>query len=262
MSRAPGPGRAGGAVGFVAGVAFVCSIVVTGSAVMLAHRREANERFHQQRNVVAVVSSLLGVEPTRTAVDTLFGTVLNPVTVDLETGLAAAPSRDDDPWAVYRDPDRTRPAPPNDAGVGRVPRATVVYTVTTDSREGAIVLPLIGGGLWAEMRGYLALSADLSTVVGIRFFDHEETPGLGGQVADPEWADRWTGRAAFDSDWNPVIRVVRGRAPPQSVAPHSVDGIAGATLTSDAVTRIVHFWLGPAGFGPFLRTYRSERGIR
>jgi len=37
-----------------------------------------------------------------------------------------------------------------------------------------------------------------------------------------------------------------------------VDGLSGATLTSNGVTNLIHFWLGEDGFGPYLARYRAE----
>jgi Na+-transporting NADH:ubiquinone oxidoreductase subunit C len=96
---------------------------------------------------------------------------------------------------------------------------------------------------------------------GITFYDHGETPGLGGEVDNPRWKSLWKGRKAFDENWQPTIAVVKGRAGPPEDDPYRVDGLSGATITSRGVSHLLAFWLGDDGFGPYLTNFRSERGI-
>ena len=35
--------------------------------------------------------------------------------------------------------------------------------------------------------------------------------------------------------------------------PHAVDGLSGATITSNGVTYLLRFWLGDDGFGPYIQ---------
>jgi Na+-transporting NADH:ubiquinone oxidoreductase subunit C len=46
-----------------------------------------------------------------------------------------------------------------------------------------------------------------------------------------------------------LIQVAKGTGPEK----HHVDALAGATLTSNGVDNLVKFWMGEAGFAPFLR---------
>ena len=46
--------------------------------------------------------------------------------------------------------------------------------------------------------------------------------------------------------------------PSSPQAAHQVDGLAGATLTSKGVDNLLHFWLGPKGFGPFIANLRDS----
>ena len=38
---------------------------------------------------------------------------------------------------------------------------------------------------------------------------------------------------------------------------HGVDGLSGATLTSNGVENTLRFWLGEEGYGPFITNYRA-----
>lgn len=118
--------------------------------------------------------------------------------------------------------------------------------------DEAIVLEVEGQGLWSTMYGYLALESDTTTIRGLSFYQHGETPGLGGEIDNPRWLARWVGRRVFDDGGAIRIAVVKGAAPPATKAPFEVDGISGATITSRGVTDMLQFWLGPSGYGPYL----------
>ena len=118
-----------------------------------------------------------------------------------------------------------------------------------------IVLPVYGKGLWSTLYGFLALAADTRTVRGITFYQHAETPGLGGEVDNDDWKAQWIGRVALDDEYQPQIDVVRGVADPDT--DYQVDGLSGATITSNGVEGLVDYWLGDDGFGPFLERFRN-----
>ena len=103
------------------------------------------------------------------------------------------------------------------------------------------------------------LDADTKTIRGLTYYQHTETPGLGGEVDNPRWKALWPGRVAFDENWKPDIKVIKGRVGPPSEAPHQVDGLSGATITSRGVTNMLDFWLGENGFGKYLENFRESR---
>jgi Na+-transporting NADH:ubiquinone oxidoreductase subunit C len=108
------------------------------------------------------------------------------------------------------------------------------------------------------MYGFLAVDGDGRTAYGIRFYEHQETPGLGANVDNPSWQAKWRGKQLMDSRGNPQIQIVKGKAPADS--DYQIDGLAGATLTGRGVEAFVQRWLGKEGFGPFLR--RLQRAQR
>ncbi len=115
-----------------------------------------------------------------------------------------------------------------------------VYKGSSDDVKGFAV-PVVGPGLWGPMYGYIALENDLNTVKGISFYDHKETPGLGGEIAADWFTGNFTGKKICDDAGTlKSIRVVKGMVKdvindPQEQR-HYVDGISGATMTSDYVT--------------------------
>jgi len=152
-------------------------------------------------------------------------------------------------------------APANAANIQRVPNHVLVYKrLDQAGRTELLVLPVVGQGLWATMYGFLALGSDMTTIRGLTYYEHGETPGLGAEVDSPRWQALWPGREAFDEYGRPVIEVVRGRAGSVDVDPHRVDGLAGATITSNAVTSMLQFWLGEHGYGPYLARLTELNG--
>jgi Na+-transporting NADH:ubiquinone oxidoreductase subunit C len=111
-------------------------------------------------------------------------------------------------------------------------------------------------GLWGTLYGYIALAADTQTVRGITFYQHKETPGLGGEVDNARWKALWPGRKVYDARGRPILNVKKGRAGPVESDPHNVDGLSGATITSRGVGHLVRFWLGEEAFGPYLKKVR------
>ena len=132
----------------------------------------------------------------------------------------------------------------------------MVYRVVQDGEFKAVIVPISGQGLWSTLYGYIALAADTQTVVGITFYEHKETPGLGGEVDNPRWKRLWKGRKVYDGRGRPLINVKKGVAGPPETDPYNVDGLSGATITSRGVGNLVRFWLGEDGFGPYLTAAR------
>ncbi|MDR1351193.1 MAG: NADH:ubiquinone reductase (Na(+)-transporting) subunit C, partial [Zoogloeaceae bacterium] len=124
----------------------------------------------------------------------------------------------------------------------------------------ALILPIRGYGLWSTLYGFLALKPDLNTVIGLGFYQHGETPGLGGEVDNPKWKSLWPGKTLFDADGKPNIQIIKGGVDKTNpAAGHQVDALAGATLTTNGVDHLLHFWLGEQGFGPYLARLRATQ---
>ena len=120
-----------------------------------------------------------------------------------------------------------------------------------------IILPVHGAGLWSTLYGFVALESDGNTVAGLGFYEHAETPGLGGEVDNPRWKSLWPGKQVY-RDGVAAIALIKGSVDPASAnAPWEIDGLAGATLTARGVTNLVQFWLGENGFEPFVNNLKS-----
>lgn len=240
----------------------VCAVFVSSLAVGLKERQEVNELLYKQRNVLEAAGLIeTGSAVTPEEIAGHFETV-DAVLVDLQSGEEVAEGPEAaayDQQAAKKDSAMGRDAPKNPSLVFRLPLKAQVFKVKDDA--GAVemyILPIEGYGLWGTLYGFLALGADTTTVKGITYYQHKETPGLGGEVDNPKWKALWPGRKVFDAEWDPAIQVIKGQAGPPSEEPYKVDGFSGATITARGVENMLKFWLGPEGFGPYLENVRNN----
>ena len=97
---------------------------------------------------------------------------------------------------------------------------------------------------WGPIWGYVSFDADGSTIYGA-FFDHQgETPGLGAEIAKPQFSDQFQGLSVEkDGVFTPVTVVKNGQKP--DGAGDYVDGISGGTITSLGVASMLDDCLTP-----------------
>ena len=237
-------------------VCLVCSVVVAGAAVGLKPTQIVNQQLDKQRNIL-VIGGLADAKASAADVQRIFKEKIKARVVDLNTGRFV----DDknaatfDPLAAAKDPSQSKALTSAEdiASLKRRENRSVVYMVENDKGLETLILPVRGYGLWSTLHGFAALKSDLKTVTGFGFYQHAETPGLGGEVDNPRWKALWPGKQMLDDQGKPALRIIKGSVDPNSPnAKHQVDGIAGATLTSNGVNNLLQFWLGPQGFGPFL----------
>ena len=242
----------------------VFSLIVSTVSVALKDRQVENKRLDKIKNVLAVAGLIQpGEILSREELSRRFETTLEPRLVEIETGTYV----DVDEPMVYdqrkasADPARSTVAPENRAKVRRIPSHAQIFLLREDGEIQGIILPIEGYGLWSTLYGFVALEADAKTIRGITYYQHGETAGLGGEVDNPRWKALWPGRLVYDDSGEVAIRVKKGRAGPVDKDPYQVDGLSGATLTSNGVTNMLHFWLGENGFATYLDRYQEEKGI-
>ena len=108
-----------------------------------------------------------------------------------------------------------------------------------DSKNNIIIIPISGKGLWSSLYGYFAIDADnYSTVKGITFYAHGETPGLGAEISKKWFQNNFIGKEIFSHDnIFKSITVAKGKVGVNNK--YQVDGISGATITSNGVTTLL-----------------------
>ncbi|HFD12321.1 MAG TPA: Na(+)-translocating NADH-quinone reductase subunit C [Crenotrichaceae bacterium] len=248
------------------GVSLFCAVFVSLSAVALRPLQVANKKLDIDKNIVTVAGLISESEAGEADLVRKALTSIETRIVDLETGefTDAIDVNAFDARKAAGDPELGMEIPRQDdvAHIKRRAKYAKVYLVKGDGKDklDALILPVSGYGLWSTMYGFLALEADGETVRGINFYDQAETPGLGGEVVNPKWRAIWKGKKIFNKQGEPVLGLIKGNVDPSKPgSEYQVDGLAGATLTSQGVSNLIKYWLGESGFGPFLEKFKQSK---
>ena len=105
------------------------------------------------------------------------------------------------------------------------------------AKNGSVVVPLYGAGLWGPIWGYVALAPDMNTVKGIVLDHAGETPGLGAEITTAKHQAMYVGKSVFEGEEFVGITLKKGGADKNN--PHEVDAITGGTKTSDGVSAMI-----------------------
>ena len=240
-----------------------CSVVVAAAANALKGTIDENEELKRQRNVLVAAGLFDPQTDDESIVPKLYEERVASVIVELEGGEISETLNvaDYDPAKAAESPDTSTSTDGNLMGIDRRENAAFAYLVRREDDPNAIgqlVLPVYGKGLWSTLMGYVALKSDMETIAGLTFYKHAETPGLGGEIDNPRWKASWKGKVAYGPDGEPAVRIVKGGYDRNSPsADYSIDGLSGATITSNGVESLVNYWLSDAGFGPFIDRVRN-----
>jgi len=233
-------------------LAVVCSFLVSGAAVVLKPMQDKNKELDRKKNVL-IAGGLLhadtDIEKTFEAIDIVFADMKTGEKVDgniddyfnnfkkLSTGASSI--------QLTKDQDL--------AGIKSIPAKVPVFMLKNASgRLSKVIVPIYGSGLWSTMYGFLAIEPDLNTVSGITFYEHAETPGLGGEIDNPLWKKSWVGKKIYRGE-GVALSIVKGGAK----GDYQIDSLSGASLTSRGVEGVIKFWLGNDGFAKFFETMKK-----
>ncbi|MEQ8409163.1 MAG: Na(+)-translocating NADH-quinone reductase subunit C [Gammaproteobacteria bacterium] len=243
-----------------------CSIIVSGTAVVLKPRQDENRILDRNKNVLSAAGLYDPAVDDDSNVAALFAQ-FTPRIVDLQAGefLSSEEVSDlgidiatYDQRTVLNDPAYSNAVPADEdiADIKRRVQYPMLYLQEIDGVVETIVLPINGYGLWGIMYGFLALEGDGNTVKGISYYELRETPGLGAEVRNPSWMAQWPGKQIYDASGEVALTVVKGTGSGQ----YEIDGLSGATLTTRGVDNMIEYWLGDNGYGPILDQFRSAAG--
>jgi len=213
-------------------VALVCSIIVSVTAISLKPQREANRIGESLSSLAAMVENLDINTPQKRFVERETGAYVEREVRSLS----------------YLDPNK------DTAGLFQIEDVLTVYEVRVKGRVELLILPIRGAGYKSMMKGYLALRDDFKTIAALTFYEQDETPGMGAEIMNTQWQDQWVHKQTRDDTGRIRIEVIKGR----SRSPYAVNGISGATRTGWGVTNLMHFWLGPDGYGPYIERLELE----
>jgi Na+-transporting NADH:ubiquinone oxidoreductase subunit C len=239
-------------------LAFVCSALVASAAVGLRPLQEANRVLDRKKHILYAA----GLYDENRSIDELFAPIETRV-VDLATGSfipedTIRPETYQQLKAALSDDTGRRLSSDEDiARLRRLEKYSLVYLVKYGDEIRQIVLPVRGKGLWSTMYAYVAVDRDLTTIRGISFYEHGETPGLGGEIENTAWQDGWRGKKVYTDSGTVGIKLVKGKASGEEADNH-IDGLSGATLTTIGVGNLMKFWFGEQGFKPFFTQLKKD----
>ena len=238
---------------------FVCAILVSFSAVALRPLQIENKAMDMKKNILDAA----GLLDENTDIHQAFADQIEEKLVDIVTGdyVEGMDVVAYDQRKAAKDPAQNITLETSDdiASIKRKAKIAKVYLVKSGDTIQSIILPMHGYGLWSTMYGFLALEADGQTVKSINFYDQAETPGLGGEVVNPNWRALWEGKKVYNDAGVPVLRLIKGVVNTNKAGSEfQVDGLAGATLTSNGVSNLVKYWMSAEGFAPYLDKIRTD----
>lgn len=247
------------------GICLVCSILVSSAAVALNSIQEENKELDKITNILTAGDLIKeGKNIKKTFEESVKSILINistgkPVPEESFTKELNIENFNIKDIASNNELSTQIDSQDDIAGIKRKPKYMVVYEVLDGDKIDKYILPIYGKGLWSTLYGFIALDSDLKTIKGLTFYEHGETPGLGGEVDNTKWKNSWKGKQAYDENGNVIIEVIKGIVDQSSpTAVHKIDGLSGATITTRGVDNLVKFWLGDKGYGPFFAQQEGE----
>ena len=245
----------------------VCSVLVSAAAVGLKPMQIENAQLDRNKNILVAAGMFDPASDTNQDVAERFkdfeveivdlnkGTYLDDAAL---TTVGIADRNTYDASQATKNKALSEDLGDNDpASIGRKPKYAKVYVKNDDTgNPEMVVLPIQGYGLWGTIYGFLTLESDMNTIIGISFYEHKETPGLGARIEEPKWRAMWSGIHSYDENGKVATGVTKAGNPKDNW----IDGISGATLTSRGVSNMIQFWLGEQGYKPYLDHVREESG--
>ena len=185
----------------------IVAVLLAVAALALKPRQDANDLNEKKRNILASLS----------AENESYDQFIDAYVVNAE-----GQRTDGDVFALLNDL-------PTAFAEGKFP--------VFEARDGRMVIPVTGSGLWGPIWGYVALEKDMNTVAGIIMAHKGETPGLGAEIATPKYQANFVGKTIFEGDQFVSVTLRKGGAKDPA---HEVDAISGGTKTSDGVTAMLY----------------------
>ncbi|MEM8703139.1 MAG: Na(+)-translocating NADH-quinone reductase subunit C [Pseudomonadota bacterium] len=234
-------------------VCLVASMVVSATAVALRPVQDVNRLKDKQINILQVAGLY---EPGMDVVEAF--EAFEPHVLEIATGRFTEefdPATFDD-LAAADDPQTSIALEDDPASIGRQSKFVTIYLLRNDDGSlDKVILPIHGYGLWSTLYGFITVEENGNDIFGLQFYQHAETPGLGAEVDNPRWKSLWAGKRLSDDDG--TLQITVAKTPPPAGSDYHIDALAGATLTSVGVDNLVRFWMGKAGYQPFLANLKS-----
>ena len=233
----------------------VCSIIVSAAAVILRPAQAVNEKANMQMNILQAAGLY---DPEQSIADQFQMVTTRLVNVETGEFVEGMDAERYNQRKAAKDPSMNHELSGDEdiASIKRQAKIAKIYLIENGEQVEKIILPIHGYGLWSTLYGFMALEGDANTVAGLGFYEHAETPGLGGEVDNPNWKTQWVGKQVYRDD-TVALRLVKGGADRSDI--YGVDSLSGATITSRGVDNLLKFWMSDSGFKPFLDNLKQGR---
>ena len=185
----------------------IVAVLLAVAALALKPRQDANDLNEKKRNILASLS----------AEGESYDRFIDAYVVDAE-----GQRTDGDVFALLNDL-------PGAFAEGKYP--------IFEAKDGRVVIPVTGMGLWGPVWGYVALEKDMNTIAGIIMAHKGETPGLGDEIATAKYQAKFVGKTIFEGNKFVSVTLRKGGAKDPA---HEVDAITGGTKTSDGVSAMLY----------------------
>lgn len=232
------------------------------TALSLKDRQDANAADKKMIDILGAI----GIEANRSNASELFTSyVVERSAIDMNgvqvasTSKAVDPKDKNDPFSIDVQKDyrahvksAVKAADGDEAALQQtLADANLRFPLFRCDRDGQrlFVIPVVGSGLWGPIWGYVALEEDMATIYGANFAHKTETPGLGAEIKETFFTEKFKGKE-LNTASSTLFTVVKGGAP---VDEYSVDGITGGTITSKGVDEMINRTLKV-----YLRYFESE----
>lgn len=211
---------------YATGVVVIVAFLLAFAYAALKDRSDANERIDKKQQILAALNIR---DLDKADVETKYKEVVVQDLIITSAGevLKEGKEQDKDGFTVSRK--------------DMAPEQLPLYICTVEGQT-KYVLPMVGKGLWGGIWGFVALNDDAKTVFGSYFSHESETAGLGALIKEQKFQDAFAGKQAYKDDGSAALTVVKSGAVQDKT--HEVDGITGATLTSNGVRDMITEYLG------------------
>ncbi|MFT5824178.1 MAG: Na+-transporting NADH:ubiquinone oxidoreductase subunit C [Crocinitomix sp.] len=127
-------------------------------------------------------------------------------------------------------------------------KKTSVFPIFEIRNTSKVILPVYGHGLWGKIWAKVVIDKATMNVLNIEFGHKSETPGIGGNINEPEFKTQFIGSKIYLSKNNFSLykndkKLIEGE--------QKIDGMSGATITSKAAIEMLNNDL--LKYKPYLR---------
>lgn len=235
-------------VGFAAAICVACSLLLSGVSGALKPQQDKNRVLDRQKNILVALGWDKDEVATMTGeqVQSTYKSGVEEMVISRATGKKLDKPIKDLAPKVARGEEKTATELP-------------LYKRVDDDAKLAFAYPVTGKGLWSTLYGYLAVKPSGNEIVGLTFYKHGETPGLGAEIEQPWFRQNFVGKELYDDGKLVGIEVVKGKAADKpsykSNQEHMVDGISGATLTGNGVMKMTK--VEPLKYSAFFKNRKN-----